>query len=121
MATTIDITQRATIKLDANSTVLDLIQALTENLGGEWDHAKLEPPLGALATHGEWSIGVALREDSAPARESAWASEDFEHIAKQNPDGTRTCSCRVLGTANLTDNDMAAHFNAVVGRAWTQG
>lgn len=34
--------RRATIAIKKGSTVIDLIQALTENLGGEWDDAELE-------------------------------------------------------------------------------
>lgn len=111
-------TQRSTIKLDKGATVLDLIQALTENLGGEWDDAVLE--LGGQYGDGGFSIVAVLQDDEEPARAPRWESEDGKHIATRNPDnGLRTCSCRSFGTANLTDEQMTKHMNEAVGFNWT--
>lgn len=119
---TVDTTQKAMIQLDEGSTVLDLIQALTENLGGEWDNAVLRPfvPAGNIfggPRSGPWGIEVVLTE-SAPARAETWESEDGEHVAKPNPDGTRTCSCYCA--SNLTDDQMVAHMEAMVGSKWRE-
>lgn len=116
MTVTIDTTQKAIIRLDEGSTVIDLIQALTENLGGEWDNATLRPitptHLLQVPTSGPWSIEVTLTDTIAePARASAWESEDGEHVARQNPNGLRDCSCE--GALACSDEQMRAHLNAV--------
>lgn len=109
MTITVSTTQRSSIALGPDATVLDLIQALTENLGGEWDEAKLEKPLGALVDdEGRWSFGVVLsdghEEEAHPER---WTTEDGEHVAVWNvTQQRRQCNCGVYGS----DDEIAAHL-----------
>lgn len=116
MTITVDTTQKAVIRLDKDSTVLDLVQALTENLGGEWDDARLSAPTHIHTDtlgQGQWQIEVVLTDSSAPARASAWESEDGHHVARQNPNGTRDCSCGVA--LACSDDAMREHLTAVAG------
>lgn len=114
MTITVDAVKRATIKLGRDATVLELLQALTENLGGEWDDATLSVLRGAPA--GGWTL-VASIEDSGPARAERWATEDGEHVATvisavPGAEPIRQCSCGVVGADSVMSvhlEQMAAH------------
>lgn len=119
MTIIVDTTQKAVLRLDKDSTVLDLVQALTENLGGEWDDAKLSPD-PRTGQPGGWGIVVTLENNNAPARASTWESEDGMHVAPQNPDGTRSCSCGFAACTGVNDDVMAGHFESQVGCKWRE-
>lgn len=118
MTITVNTTQRSVIRLGPDSTVLELIQALTENLGGEWDNATLRPitPTHLMAgpTSGPWSIEVTLRDDLEPARESNWESDDGQHVAVvtsavAGDPIVRTCSCEFTGT----ESEIREHLTQI--------
>lgn len=110
MTITVSTVQRATLEFDRNSTVLDLIRALTENLGGEWDDAVLQPDLVGNSVTGGWRLNVVM-DGEGPTRPERWATEDGEHVAEvisavQGAEPVRRCSCGVIAA----DTAMADHL-----------
>ena len=108
MTVTVSTVQRATLKFDRNATVLDLLQALSENLGGEWDHATLSVTTGIMD---HWTLVATMDTGEEPARLERWETDDGEHGAVEEylvegEPPMRVCSCGVRGT----DEQMAEHL-----------
>lgn len=117
--------QRATVQLRPGATVLELLQALTENLGGEWDDARLSviishPPT-APSNHrtdvGGFTLVATMDTGDETAREPRWETEDGEHVAVQAAPGDmlvdRVCCCGEVGT----NAQMAEHLKRMAGQA----
>jgi hypothetical protein len=120
MTVTISTVQRAMLQFDRNSTVADLIQALTENLGGEWDNARLD--IGSNNTtdiDGVWRLHIILNDGTAsePARPPRWVTDDGTHVAAWNAtQKRRECNCGKHGS----DEELAAHMSEVAGFKWEE-
>lgn len=102
-------TQRSRMTFSTESTVLDLVQALTENLGGEWDEAKLEKPVGAYTDeYGNWSIGIVLEDGGEePNRPERWTTDDGKHVAVWNAtQERRECNCGYYGDSLEVERHM---------------
>jgi hypothetical protein len=108
MTITVNAVKRATLKLGRDATVLELLQALTENLGGEWDDARLSVLPGGPTgtTFDDGFTLIASMGSSEPARAERWETEDGEHVAVVDSPGRRTCCCEFTGT----DDEVANHL-----------
>lgn len=117
MTVTVSTTQRAALDFDGDATVADLIQALTENLGGEWDNARLELDAYAYETTGKWRLVARMDSQSEPARPARWVTDDGKHVAVWNAtQKRRECNCGKHGS----DEELAAHLSEVVGFKWEE-
>ncbi|HJT96177.1 MAG TPA: hypothetical protein VJ777_30215 [Mycobacterium sp.] len=127
MTVTVSTVQRASLRFNSDSTVLDLVQALTENLDGEWDNAKLRLASTSAADEDDvWVLEAVLSETSEPNRPEVWRTHDGEHVAAPwaPPEtlrgGTfkpvRKCSCGVYGD----DARMSEHMTMVAGKRWSE-
>lgn len=121
---TVDTLQRATIKIPKDATVLELLQVLTENLGGEWDDARIGVmpggPTGTTFDDG-WTLTATMASVDEPAHPERWVTEDGEHAATatkivDNEPVIRTCSCGVTGT----DDEMRDHMQMMAGKRWRE-
>lgn len=111
---TVSTVQRAHIVLGRGATVLDLIQALAENLGGEWDDARLSVllPGSAMPAESGFTLMATMDTGEEPAREPRWETDNGEHVAVWNADKQqRQCNCGYSGDAN----DVAEHLRSMAG------